>query len=286
MNDQTLSPLPVALTIAGSDPSGGAGIQADIKTFTVIGVYCGAVITALTCQNTMGVSSTLSQPPDFVRQQVEEVLADLCVTHIKIGMLGDEDITRALGPVLAGFKGEIIYDPVLRSTSGSSLYSAENLELVRTQMIENCTVLTPNMSELEVLTGKQYCGVDEALVGAAKLLSASGSLQAVCLKGGHIESEKELITDFLLEKKESASNREITVHKAKHQRIQTRNSHGTGCTFASAFTAFHMLTGDRKTAFDKTVYFMDALITKSSPYRIGGGKGPLLHHMWRNAEPE
>lgn len=280
MSRQTTSPPPVVLSIAGSDPSGGAGIQADIKTFTVIGIYSGAVITSLTCQNTTGVSSTLSLPASFVKQQVEDVLADLYVTHIKIGMIGDESIAESLGPILAGFQGEIVYDPVLRSSSGTPLYSADNMELITNQLIGNSTVLTPNSEELKILTGQDYSTTDAALIGAQKLLSSHKSLRAICLKGGHIETDKETVTDFFLEKKGPDGKGKISIHQAIHPRIQTKNTHGTGCTFASAFTAFHLLTGNRKTAFDKTVHFMDLLISKSRSHSIGRGKGPLLHHAW------
>ncbi len=274
--------VPVALSIAGSDPSGGAGIQADIKTFTVIGVYAGAVITALTAQNTLGVTSFLPLPPSFVRSQIEAVLADLNVTHIKIGMVGDGDLAAMLGEILQEFTGEVVYDPVLTASSGDSLFSSENRQSVIWPIIKVCTVLTPNTGELENLTGRQ-CPEPKMALDAAKLLfKSSDRLQAVCLKGGHMLEQEKQITDYLIEKiKDPGTGQErLHISKALHPRYFTPNSHGTGCTFAAAYTAFLLQKKDHRKAFYNTVNFINELLQKSSLYHIGHGRGPLLHHLF------
>lgn len=271
--------LPVVLSLAGSDPSGGAGIQADLKTFTAIGVYGGAVITALTCQNTLGVSSCLPLPADFIRQQLNDVLNDLNVTYIKIGMTGSAEIVQAIGDVLDQFSGTVVYDPVLKSSSGDKLFSGDTSKSLE-PILKNCSVLTPNSNELEHLTGVTLQDQESALAACKELLHRFPLLRAICLKGGHINEQGGKITDFYIEKKEANKKEFFIVSRAEHPRISTKNSHGTGCTFASAFTAFHLLTDNGQTAFAKTVQFMDDLIAQSSHFTIGHGTGPLMHHLW------
>ncbi|MEW6519433.1 MAG: bifunctional hydroxymethylpyrimidine kinase/phosphomethylpyrimidine kinase [Thermodesulfobacteriota bacterium] len=272
---------PVALSIAGSDPSGGAGIQADIKTFTVIGVYCGAVITALTSQNTLGVSSYLPLPAPFVKKQIQDVLDDLNVTHIKIGMVGNQEIARAIGEALEGFAGEVIYDPVIKSSGGVSLFAAGSTAITE-HVISRTTVLTPNIAELEIISGRT-CGTEGAALAAARdLFALSARLKAVCVKGGHMNVQAETITDFLVQKTVAAPEGEepgLQISRIDHPRIFSRNTHGTGCTFASALTAYLMKTGDLSQAFRSTCAFMDSLLAGSTAYVIGHGIGPLLHHI-------
>lgn len=274
--------LPVALSIAGSDPSGGAGIQADIKTFSVIGVYCAAVITALTAQNTTGVSSYLPVPAEFVNRQIRDVLDDLNVTHIKIGMVANREIAQAIGEALATFSGEIIYDPVIKSSGGASLFSAASTAVAE-YIVFHSTVLTPNIAELEILSGTNCPDQMKALAAAKDLFLLSPRLKAVCVKGGHMNTQNSIISDFLVQKSqknEPDSHSDFHVDKIDHPRILSNNTHGTGCTFASAFTAFHMLTGKLSEAFKQTCLFMDFLLNKSTTYRIGHGTGPLLHHCF------
>ena len=278
----TSQAVPAALAIAGSDPSGGAGIQADLKTFTVIGIYGGAVITALTSQNTLGVTSCFDLPASFVKSQIEDVLSDLNVSHIKIGMVGNGEIAQAIGEALRQFKGEVVYDPVLRSSSGSSLFSEDDMNAISENIINQCTVLTPNIFELETITKSQCHEPSLALDAAENLLNQYPRLQAVCVKGGHINSGENKVTDYLVEQEKGSSEKGLAIEitAKQHPRISTKNSHGTGCTFASAFTAFHLLENNRKKAFGQTVHFLDSLISGSAPYHIGLGTGPLLHHLW------
>lgn len=279
--------LPAALSIAGSDPSGGAGIQADIKTFTVIGVYCGAAITALTSQNTMGVSSYLPLPAAFVRRQVQEVLDDLNVTHIKIGMVGNGEIAAALGEVLSSFAGEVIYDPVIKSSSGTSLFGPGSRAITE-HLLPRTTFLTPNIAELEILTGRECPDTATALNAAQGLFALAPRLKAVCLKGGHMDEQNRTVTDYLIrpaagdQGEKEAAGRIFPVH---HPRVFTRNTHGTGCTFASAFTAYLMQTNDARKSFSSACAFVDILLRKSAAQPVGHGAGPLLHH-WFSPETE
>lgn len=281
LNSQT----PIAFTIAGSDPSGGAGIQADLKTFSTIGVYGAAAITSLTFQNTQGVTGCFTLSPDVVRQQIESVLHDLNVTHIKIGMTGSGEIADVIAETLFDFQGEIIYDPVRISSSGTDLMTGNNSNASWKNLISRATVLTPNRSELELLGGCQLHSAEEGLAATGEILSHFPRLRILCLTGGHFE-EKEGITDYMIYRKEgrNAGAQQVHITPIHHDRIETSNLHGTGCTFASAFTAFHLLTGDDTAAFTKTSHFMQQIIQASSSEKIGHGNGPLVHHLWHTGE--
>jgi hydroxymethylpyrimidine/phosphomethylpyrimidine kinase len=281
MNSQT----PIAFTIAGSDPSGGAGVQADLKTFSTIGVYGAAAITSLTFQNTQGVTGGFTPGPDVVRQQIKSVLHDLNVTHIKIGMTGSGEIADSIAETLSDFQGEIIYDPVRISSSGADLMTGNNSNASWKNLISRATVLTPNKSELELLSGFQLHSAEEGLTAAGEILSHFPRLRILCLTGGHFQ-EKEGITNYMIYRKEGkrAGAQQTNVTPIHHDRIETTNLHGTGCTFASAFTAFHLLTGDDTAAFTKTSHFMQHIIQASSSENIGHGNGPLVHHLWHTRE--
>jgi hydroxymethylpyrimidine/phosphomethylpyrimidine kinase len=266
-----------ALTIAGSDPSGGAGIQADIKTFTDIGVYGGAAITCLTAQNTQGVFAIEPVDPAMIKEQITRVLEDLNVTHIKIGMLGSITALEAICDALSGYVGEVIVDPVLQSTSGRDLIAPEAYNLIREQLLHHCTVITPNMPELSILTGEECSTRDELLNAGEKLLDGFDNLRSVIITGGHIEPERNIITDFMLSS--SFASHSTDRQEISHQRIDSRNTHGTGCTFSAAFTAFHLLTGDDTESFRKSVEYMDNLLKASVSANIGSGTGPLMHHL-------
>jgi hydroxymethylpyrimidine/phosphomethylpyrimidine kinase len=266
------------LTVAGSDPSGGAGIQADLKTFAVIGVYGAAAITCLTAQNTMGVVSVLPVDPEMVRCQIELVLADLSITHVKIGMVGTAAIAEAIGAALAGFAGEVIYDPVLRATAGLPLLEPAALDRVREQVIGRATVLIPNLPELQTLTGLPCTSREEILLAGRQLFADFSNLRAVIIKGGHARVRQGLITDYLLL---PGTGPDPDCYPADHPWLETPNSHGTGCTFASAFTAFHLLTGSYEQAFVRSTAFLAELLAISTGSRLGHGNGPLLHHCLR-----
>ena len=267
----------VALTIAGSDPSGGAGIQADLKTFTMVGVYGGAVISCLTVQNTQGVFAIQAIDPEIVKQQIGCVLSDLNVSHIKIGMLGSAAVAKSICEVLADFKGEIICDPVQLSSSGQQLIDNNGYDAVKSQLLDICTVITPNLPELSSLTGQNCNNKVSLLEAAERLLQQYGKLRSVIITGGHFKPTENNITDYLLTSSGAAETADCM--EISHPRITSRNTHGTGCTFSAAFTAYHLLTGDDSEAFNKTTRYMDVLIRKSAPFKIGHGTGPLMHHL-------
>jgi hydroxymethylpyrimidine/phosphomethylpyrimidine kinase len=276
--------LKTALTIAGSDPSGGAGIQADLKTFSILGVYGGAVITCNTVQNTTGVRSYHPVRPDLVRQQIAAVLDDLDVSHIKIGMVGSLEIAGAILEALKNFQGEIIWDPVMRASSGHMLTNDAEIPQLLETLAAKVTILTPNLPELAILTQKDIPGFMAMQEAALSLFGRYASLRTIIIKGGHQLKEGGLLTDYLVRRGKPAGLQAVPpceIITAAHPHIQTRNDHGTGCTFASAFTAFHMLTGSESVAFRKTTAFLHELLTLSTPYRIGHGRGPLLHHLFR-----
>ncbi len=273
----TIDRYPAALSIAGSDPSGGAGIQADLKTFATIGIYGGAAITCLTAQNTTGVSSFKPVDGSYVKEQVEMVLADLAVTHIKIGMIGTVEIARAIGEILAGFSGEVIYDPVLAASSGQTLSQKNTLSAIQEHVINHVTVLTPNIKELEALTSSVYDDADKAVHAADSLLKQYASMKAVVVKGGHLNEDSDEVCDYLV--MSSPESEKPVINKAVHPRIRAGGFHGTGCTFASAFTAFHIHSGSYEESFHNTVDYMNQLISKSKDLEIGQGRSPLAHHL-------
>ncbi|MGW8162043.1 MAG: bifunctional hydroxymethylpyrimidine kinase/phosphomethylpyrimidine kinase, partial [Desulfobulbales bacterium] len=266
----------VALTIAGSDPSGGAGIQADLKTFTAIGVYGGAVISSLTVQNTRGVFGAQAVAPQLVMDQIEYVLRDLNVSHIKIGMLGSAAVVRSVCNALTDFSGEIIYDPVMESSSGRQLIDPEGHAAVKL-LLEQCTVITPNLPELCRLTGLDAIPKESAQAAAERLLHQYGKLHAVIVTGGHGKPGGKTITDYLFTRANNSTS--AAVQMITHPKIASSNTHGTGCTFAAAFTAYHLLTGDDSKAFKKATAYMDDLIRKSASFTVGHGTGPLMHHL-------
>ncbi len=267
----------VVLTIAGSDPSGGAGIQADLKTFTAIGVYGGAVISSLTVQNTQGVFGVQAVDPAFVKDQIYRVLSDLNVSHIKIGMLGSAAVSESICDALADFSGEIIYDPVLVSSSGRQLIDQGGYDAVRAHLLGICTVLTPNLPELFLLTKKNCTHKDSLLAAAETVLQQYGKLRSVIITGGHFRPEEKSISDYLVTA--PGASRNVGYKEISHPRIASHNTHGTGCTFSAAFTAYHLLTGDDSEAFQRATDYMAAIIKKSAPFKIGHGTGPLMHHL-------
>lgn len=268
-----------ALTIAGSDPSGGAGIQADLKTFTVLGVYGGAVITCLTAQNSLGVRSTRPVEPDFVREQARLVLNDLPITHIKTGMIGTGAVAVAVGDILRDFEGIVVCDPVLRASGGQELLEAGGFEAFQREVVGNATFITPNVFELEHLSGLPCRNAEEVLQAGQFLLEKFANLAGVILTGGHLGGPDLPVRDYFIRR--TADSKRAQPLIAEHERHRTRNTHGTGCTFSSAFTAYHLLTNDPDKSFYLAAAFMDQVIRKSAALTLGKGNGPLAHHLYR-----
>ena len=270
-------PPGAVLSIAGSDPSGGAGIQADLKTFCVAGVYGGAVITCHTVQNTRGVNSFQPVDPVLVREQIRMVLADLPVSHIKIGMIGSTGIAAALHDELKDFPGEIIYDPVLVSSGGTPLMAGLDAPFLKKQVAGLATVMTPNLPELEFLSNRKCGSPGDIFQAAAGLFPALARLRTVIVTGGHFAENENVVVDTMLTR--GGVTGEVITRQEEHRRHRTRNTHGTGCTFSSAFTAFHLMAGEDYQAFRQAVAFMDRLLEKSCDFQMGSGNGPLPHHL-------
>ncbi len=264
------------LIIAGSDPTGGAGMQADLKTLTAIGVYGAAAVTCITVQNSRGVTRVEPLSPALVREQIESVLADHQVTHIKIGMVGTRKIAEAVARLLTDFPGQVIYDPVMVSTTGQDLAAPSARDGIRA-LLGITTVLTPNLPELAVLTDSEINSDREAQRAAKSLLHRFDRLRTVLVKGGH-GGWSPKITDYLMLR----TPKNIKVIPATHARLESLNTHGTGCTLASAYAAFHCLTGDDESAFQRSVDFLQTVLIRSAAARTikyAGGRGPLLHYI-------
>lgn len=265
---------PTVLTIAGSDPSGGAGIQADLKTFATAGVYGASVITALTAQNTRTVSGVMAVPVDFVKQQLDAVLEDIRIDVIKLGMLPNAGICEIIAPYLAQYP--VVCDPVMVSTSGCSLIDSPAVAALVTHILPVSDFLTPNADELVALYGAtplHPTSVSPVQMGH-ELMARFKNLSGLILKGGHMNPQEPEVTDILLLKKKSSLQEFLETSP----RYFTRNTHGTGCTFASAFAAFLAQHNDPARAFSRAVAFTSRLINVSRNAGIGRGNGPLLHH--------
>ncbi len=262
----------VALTIAGSDPSAGAGIQQDLKTMTALGVYGATVITAVTSQNTLGVKSILPMPAETVASQLEAVLADLQVVAVKIGMIPDSATAEAVARALSAYRQEhdchIVYDPVMVSTSGRRLMAEACIETVKNVLFPLCTLITPNMPETESLLGRKADNKE------AGLSLARQYHVAFLVKGGHQASDsneehaEHVSVDYLCLPNGEAVRYESAM-------IDTPNLHGTGCTLSSAIASC-LLKGENLTdAVRHAKHFVTAAIERSRDMRIGRGNGPL-----------
>ncbi|MFO7838632.1 MAG: bifunctional hydroxymethylpyrimidine kinase/phosphomethylpyrimidine kinase [Desulfosalsimonadaceae bacterium] len=262
--------IPAVLTIAGSDPSGGAGIQADLKTFVTTGAYGAAVITGLTAQNTCEVSGTFPVSAQFVDKQIRSVLSDLAVPVIKLGMLTSREICETVAPHLK--EHTVVCDPVMISTTGFQLIDEDTATALTEIILPMVDYITPNRFELEKLCGNVS---EETLIAGRELMRRFARLRGIVLKGGHIHTEQPTVTDILLCRKGG----EIKEIVESRPRYNTPNTHGTGCTFASAFASFLAQGHKPPHAFSKTVDYISSLIQISSKTRLGQGRGPLMHHL-------
>ncbi len=254
---------PIALTIAGSDPSGGAGIQADLKTFHQFGVYGEAVITLLTVQNSVRVSRVEVLAPDFVLQQLAAVLEDIPPGAAKTGALGSAEMVEALAGVASGFGFPLVVDPVMISKHGHALLSDDAVRTLREQLMPLAALVTPNVPEAEALSGVAIRSRDDMRRAAARLHEMGA--RAVLIKGGHREGDA---TDVL---SDSAGIREFPA-----PRIDTRHTHGTGCTYSAAITAGLALGLGLGDAVAKAKRFIHEAI-RTAP-QLGRGSGPVNHH--------
>lgn len=260
-----------ALTIAGSDCSGGAGIQADLKTFSALGCYGMSVITALTAQNTMGVSAIHPLPAGFVREQIEVLLNDIGADAIKIGMLYSEELIRTVAGQLKNHPGpHIVLDPVMVSQSGHKLIEEGALEALKGDLIPLSTVLTPNIPEASMLLGRELQDLSDR-EEAARDLARYGA-KSVLLKGGHLSGNESSDLLFI-----ASENRVVIL---PGERIPTRNNHGTGCTLSSAVASFLARGLPLEEAVRQSKEYITGAIRAGAEYEIGKGHGPV-HHYFR-----
>lgn len=261
----------IALTIAGSDSSGGAGIQADLKTFSALGVYGASAITALTAQNTRGVEAVQVVPPDFVLAQIGAVARDLKVGAIKIGMLATSAVIEAVAEGLKDFAGvPVVLDPVMVAASGDVLLDEEAVETLRSVLLPRATLITPNLPEAAKLLGTTEAKDEREMGEQARALMRIGA-KAVLIKGGHAEGAKavDLYVDAEGEMRLEAP------------RVATRNTHGTGCTLSSAIAAELAKGASLREAVRKAKAYITAAIAAADELRIGKGRGPVHHfHAW------
>ncbi len=258
---------PVVLSIAGSDPSGGAGIQADLKTATALGVYSASVLTALTAQNTHGVQGIHAVPVPFVLQQLRSVLDDLDVRAIKIGMLGDPALVEALADALADVDAPIVLDPVMVATSGDVLVPEAAVEAIVERLVPLAAVLTPNVPEAELLGGVRVESVTDLEAAGTALLRRGA--RSVLVKGGHLSGASAV--DVLVRRDAAAALR------FTHGRVETPHTHGTGCTLSSAIAA-RLAAGDElEAAIERARAFLLEALRSGAGRRVGGGRGPVDH---------
>jgi hydroxymethylpyrimidine/phosphomethylpyrimidine kinase len=259
------------LTIAGSDSGGGAGIQADLKTIAANGCYGMTVITALTAQNTVGVSGIHAVPVEFVRSQMDAVLGDIGCDAVKIGMLFSPELIRT---VAEGLKRhgvtKVVLDPVMVAQSGDKLLQDEAIEALREYLIPLADIITPNLPEASVLLGRDIQAA-HSIADAAIELAGLGC-RAVLIKGGHLDSTDCDDCLYLADEK-----RMVTL---PGKRIDTRNNHGTGCTLSSAIASFVARGEGIEQAVRQAKDYITGAIRAGAAYRLGHGHGPV-HHLFR-----
>lgn len=261
---------PILLTIAGFDPSCGAGVGADLKTFAAHGCYGIAAITSLTVQNTQGVETVHNTPASELREQLEILVKDCEIAAVKIGMLGNRGNAAVVAEFLDAHKfAHIVHDPVMKSSSGSELLDAAGIKFVATELLKRATVITPNLPEAEILAGLTIKDVADMEAAARKI--AEMGAHAVIVKGGHMEKAIDVLFDG------------TDMHPLGGDKVKLENTHGTGCTFASAITA--QLAAGRSLLEATTLakaYVMKAI---EKAYPVGKGRLPLDHFYRMKIEP-
>jgi hydroxymethylpyrimidine/phosphomethylpyrimidine kinase len=263
----------IALTIAGSDSSGSAGIQADLKTFGALGVHGTCVVAALTAQNTQRVEAVLPVPPEFVLAQMRAVASDIEVGAIKIGMLATEPIIEAVGEGLKEFPGvPVVLDPVMASHSGDPLLDEGAVDTLKSVLLPAATLVTPNLFEAAMLLGEEKARSADQMAAQARQLRDLGA-RAVLVKGGHLDGEA---IDVMLDDRGE--------ERLEAPRHVTQNTHGTGCTLSSAIAA-GLAKGEtlNQAVKDAKVYITAAIIA-ADELKVGRGRGPVhhFHALWEN----
>lgn len=257
--------IPV-LTVAGSDSSGGAGIQADLKTFAALGTYGMSCICALTAQNTKGVTMVVNTPVDMVRAQLEAIFDDIPPKAVKTGMLSSAPIVEAVADFFSSHRVPLVVDPFMVATSGAVLLEKEAIQSYKEKLIPLSTLITPNIPEAEVLSGMSIKNEEDMKKAARALMDLGPS--AVLVKGGHsVEDARDILYD----------GKEFHVFSGK--RISTENTHGTGCTLSSAIAAGLAKGLSLADAVGEAKKYMEGAIAKAAEDSVGHGHGPV-HHFW------
>lgn len=261
------SQYPHVLSIAGSDSGGGAGVQADLKTFAALGCYGMTAITALTAQNTTGVRSIHGVPPEMLRDQIDAVVEDIGVDAVKVGMLHSAEIVHAVAEAIDRHAlKNVVLDPVMVATSGAVLIDHPAIAALVRELFRRAVLVTPNLDEASLLVGRAL--VNEAdMEAAARELLAKGA-RAVLLKGGHLAGD--VVSDLLLEQNGQP-------HWMRAPRIPCANTHGTGCTLSSAIAAYLALGQTLPAAVDGARLFVRSALKAGAMVRTGAGSGPLNH---------
>lgn len=256
------------LTIAGSDCSGGAGIQADIKAISALGGYAASAITAITVQNTCGVTGIHPLPASYVKAQIEAVMTDIKPSAIKIGMINDVEIVKAIAESIKEYKPKfVVFDPVMVSTSGCKLIEDKAIEAIKKELIPLSTIITPNLSEAMVLTGDNISDAASMTAAGNKILESGCG--AVLIKGGHLEGND--MCDVLCIKGEN------TPYIYTASKISSKNTHGTGCTLSSSIATYLALGETLQEAVRKAKDYVHKGILNGKDVCIGSGHGPLNH---------
>ncbi len=259
--------VPTVLTIAGSDSGGGAGIQADLKTFSALGVFGMSALTAITAQNTRAVTAVFELPPDIVAAQIDAVVEDIGVDAAKTGMIANSELIRVVADKVRQHRLEpLVVDPVMVAKSGDRLLREEAVEALRGELVPLATVVTPNLPEAEVLVGRSLGSLDDMRAAAREIVGLGA--RSVVVKGGHLAGDA---TDVFYDGERYV---ELTA-----PRVQTTSTHGTGCTLASAIAALLARGNDLEAAVRGAKSYLTAALERAYP--IGGGHGPVHHfHEW------
>ncbi|MFJ3455702.1 bifunctional hydroxymethylpyrimidine kinase/phosphomethylpyrimidine kinase [Scandinavium goeteborgense] len=260
-----------ALTIAGTDPSGGAGIQADLKTFSALGAYGCSVVTALVAQNTRGVQSVYRIEPDFVATQLDSVFSDVRIDTTKIGMLAETDIVEAVAERLARYRiKNVVLDTVMLAKSGDPLLSASAVATLRSRLLPQVSLITPNLPEAAALLDAPHAQNEREMLQQGRALRALGC-EAVLMKGGHLDDAES--PDWLFT---AEGETRFTA-----PRVQTKNTHGTGCTLSAALAALRPRHANWLETVPEAKRWLSAALSAADSLEVGHGIGPVHHfHAW------
>jgi hydroxymethylpyrimidine/phosphomethylpyrimidine kinase len=274
-DEARISSMPIVLTIAGSDSGGGAGIQADIKAISATGCYACSVITAITAQNTLGVSAIFPVPLEYVEKQLDAVFSDLNIVAVKVGMLAESDIIKLVAAKIKQYQPAfLVVDPVMIATSGDLLLQISAIDTLKSELLPLADIITPNLPESAALIGSEVPN------NAADMLKMVAGLRqlgatAILLKGGHLEQD-ESSNDLLIFDEQ--------IHHLTAKRIHTRNTHGTGCTLSSAIASYLAQGHDLLRAVQLGKQYICQAIAHADELVIGKGRGPVNHFFSGHAD--